>query len=134
MTVAQAWMQEHYGVSVGLPNLLAANLAMHAMLIAAVTFRGLVSPSPLVLALGGVTYPLYLLHQHIGYVAINALAPTTGKWLAAALVLGAVLVLSYLVWRFVETPSRRRIVKLLTPLLARLQWVRGGGKLRQTPA
>jgi peptidoglycan/LPS O-acetylase OafA/YrhL len=134
MTIAQAWMQEHYAISIGLPNLLAANLAMHAMLIAAVRFRHMVSASPLVLALGGVTYPLYLLHQHIGYVAINALAPNTGKWLAAALVLGAVLGLSYLIWRFIETPLRRTMVMLLMPLLARLQWIRGGERLRQTPA
>jgi peptidoglycan/LPS O-acetylase OafA/YrhL len=64
--------------------------------------------------LGGLTYPLYLLHQNVGYLAIDALAPTAGKWMALAIVVNAMLCASYLIWRYVETPARRRIVAALS--------------------
>ncbi len=101
-------------------GLVVASLAMHGMLIAAVLLRAKVSPTRLSLALGGLTYPLYLLHQHIGYVAINTTAPVFGRWLAAALVAAAMLALSWLIWRWIETPLRHRLMRILKPVLSRL--------------
>lgn len=120
MTVAQVWMQEHYGQSIPLANLVLANAAIHVLLVGAVLMRGWLRPGATVLALGGITYPLYLLHQHIGYVAIEALAPTLGRWTAAFAVAGAIGVVSLAIWRFVERPARRAIVARLTPLAAGL--------------
>lgn len=117
MTVAQAWMQAHYGQSIPLANLVAANVVIHALLVGAVVLRGMLQPTGLVLALGGVTYPLYLLHQHIGYVAIEALVPFLGRWIAAIVVAAAIGGLSYSVWRYLERPARRRVVVWLTPLI-----------------
>jgi peptidoglycan/LPS O-acetylase OafA/YrhL len=113
LAIAQGWMDVHYGRSIGLGALLAANLAMHALLVAAIAARGLVPATPLVLALGGLTYPLYLLHQNIGYLAINALSGPAGRWGAAALVTGAMLLLSWAIWRFVDTPLRPGVTRTL---------------------
>ena len=134
MRVTQGWMQDHYGVAVPLPGLLAANIVIFGMLIAAVQFRDLVRPSALVLALGGVTYPLYLLHQNIGYMAIEALSPTAGRWTAAGMVLVGMLATSFFIWRFIETPARKSIVRLLAPLAEPSTWFRRQQKLRQTAA
>jgi hypothetical protein len=30
--------------------------------------------------LGGISYPLYLVHQNAGYILINTVEPTIGKW------------------------------------------------------
>jgi peptidoglycan/LPS O-acetylase OafA/YrhL len=120
MTIGQGWMQEHYGVSVALPRLVLANLVIHALLIAAVMLRDRVAPTPLILMLGGLTYPLYLLHQNIGYVAINLLRPSVGGWMAAFATIALMLILSWAVWRFVERPARRRIVATLGPVADRI--------------
>ncbi len=117
MTVAKDWMQEHYGQSIPFANLVAANVVIHAMLVGAVVLRGMVRPTGLVLALGGITYPLYLLHQHIGYVAIEALGPFLGRWIAAIVVTAAIGWLSYAIWRYLERPARRLLVAWLTPLV-----------------
>jgi len=112
MGVTQGWMRDHYGVAVPFAGLIIANAAIHALLWLAVAGRGLLAPSALTLALGGLTYPLYLLHQNVGYLAINRFAPEVGKWAAALLVMVAMLILSWAIWRFVETPARR-VAKLV---------------------
>lgn len=59
--------------------------------------------------LGSLTYPLYLLHSNIGYVAYQRLAPVLNRWVLLALLTGAMLVLAYLVHVLVE----RRLSKPL---------------------
>ncbi len=134
MLQGRLWMVENYGTGVPIAGLLVADIAIYALLIGAVRFRSLVKVSPVVIALGGITYPLYLLHQHIGYVAIDALAPSVGKWPAAGIVVVALLVVSWLVWRVVEIPARKRIIAALTRLAARVNWHRAEPGLGRTPA
>ena len=61
--------------------------------------------------LGGLTYPLYLLHQVIGYILLNELTPLVGKNAAFFVVLSGMLVASFAVWRFVETPMRKPLIR-----------------------
>ena len=49
----------------------AACVASVALVALAMNVRRLPLPAGLVLAIGGLTYPLYLLHQHIGYMLLN---------------------------------------------------------------
>lgn len=120
MTIGKGWMQVHYGTSVPMIGLVAANLAMHALLVGAILLREKVSATRLSLAVGGLTYPLYLLHQNIGYAAIDAFAPLAGKWLAAGLVTAAMLGLSWFIWRWIETPMQRSLMRVAGPALSRL--------------
>lgn len=118
LQITADWMEETYGTSLGISALIAANVAIHLLLPAAIGVRRFVPASPLVIMLGGLTYPLYLLHQHIGYVAINTLAPSLGAGLAAIAALALVCLASWLVWRYIETPGRKATVRLLTRLLS----------------
>lgn len=129
MTVGRDWMQDHYGISIPLAQLVLANAAIHAMLVGAVISRERLAVTPLILMVGGITYPLYLLHQHVGYVAINALAPRLGAWGAALATILLMLLASWAVWRFVERPARRRIVAVLGPAMDRI-----AARLRRPPA
>ncbi|WP_181034713.1 acyltransferase family protein [Clavibacter michiganensis] len=52
--------------------------------------------------LGELTYPLYLLHAHIGYMLINHFTVEQGRWLVYVLCFAAVAALSYAVHRVVE--------------------------------
>ncbi|UVK45311.1 acyltransferase [Mesorhizobium sp. AR07] len=105
--VTQRWMLDHYGVAVSTANLVVANVVMHAALIGAVLLRNRVRPSTLTLALGGLTYPLYLLHQNIGYLAINTATPLVGKWFAALGCVALMLSVSWAIWRTCERPAQR---------------------------
>jgi peptidoglycan/LPS O-acetylase OafA/YrhL len=112
-------MQAHYGVSLSLAQLLGANIVIHMLFIAAVFLRWRIAPTPFIMLLGGLTYPLYLLHQNVGYLALNALAPHLGRWPALALVTGAMLTAAWLVCRFVETPVRKPLIRVLTAAVDR---------------
>lgn len=53
---------------------------------------------------GAITYPLYLLHSYIGYVALSRLAGTMPHWLAA---LGVAAVMTAAGWAVAEFVERR---------------------------
>ncbi|MFB9262817.1 acyltransferase family protein [Bradyrhizobium erythrophlei] len=120
ITFSQNWMIAHLGVAPSYLHLVAANVAVHAIFAGAILLRSVVRPSPTILMLGGLTYPLYLLHQFIGYILLNALAPHIGKYAAFMLVLAGMLIASFLVWRFVEMPVRKPLIKGLMSVMTRL--------------
>jgi peptidoglycan/LPS O-acetylase OafA/YrhL len=113
------WMVDHYGIGLFDTALFAANATIIVLFAAAVGARRLVPGSALVLLLGGMTYPLYLLHQHIGYIALNLLVPELGSWSAFALVLAAMLALSAIIWALVERPVQHLIKRALMPVADR---------------
>ncbi|MEU5911908.1 acyltransferase family protein [Micromonospora sp. NPDC047527] len=53
---------------------------------------------------GALTYPLYLLHEYIGWVMIHYLHQVLPAWLTGLIVVVILLVASWLVHRFVEKP------------------------------
>ncbi|MCA0013429.1 acyltransferase [Mesorhizobium sp. B292B1B] len=107
LSVTQQWMIGHYGIAVSSAHLVAANVVMHAALTGAVLLRERIRPSPLTLALGGLTYPLYLLHQNAGYLFINALTPLAGKWVAAWTCVALMVLVAWAIWRYFERPVQR---------------------------
>ena len=116
MLTAREWMLDYYGLAVPLAGLLVSNIAIYALMLAAIGLRSRLAPSSLVLMLGGLTYPLYLLHQNIGYITIGRSSSVLGNWGAIAAVTAIMLLASWLIWRFVETPARKAITIRLIPL------------------
>lgn len=83
-----------------------------SIVFAATRIKRVPLPAGIVLAAGGLTYPLYLLHMQLGYVIFTALAPERHvEAVTCAIVCGA-FVLAYAVWRFFERSvhSSTRIV------------------------
>lgn len=60
--------------------------------------------------LGGLTYPLYLLHNRPGKIFIEKATPYIGEGLAITLTTFVILFLSYLVYRFIE-PTGSKLFK-----------------------
>jgi peptidoglycan/LPS O-acetylase OafA/YrhL len=93
----------------------------------AMNVRRLPLPAGVVLAIGGLTYPLYLLHQHIGYMLFNKFAAVASAPVlvvsAAALVTAA----SFLIWRFFEKPVQKRFKQRLTRTADWLSGIAVGG-------
>jgi peptidoglycan/LPS O-acetylase OafA/YrhL len=89
---------------------------------AATRVRRIPLPAGLVIALGGLTYPLYLLHMQMGYVIFTAVAPARHVELfTAAIIFGAV-ILSWLIWRFVDRPVHRWTKNTITAYAAKVGW------------
>jgi peptidoglycan/LPS O-acetylase OafA/YrhL len=96
-------------------------LASIAVIFLATRLRHVPLPAGFVIAVGGLTYPLYLLHMQFGYVLFDRQAPANGLPLVVAIVLGMIL-LAWIVWRYVERPAQRLTREFLTGRAARFGW------------
>ncbi|MGY1721866.1 acyltransferase family protein [Blastococcus sp. SYSU DS0533] len=80
--------------------------------------------------LGALTYPLYLIHQVAGWVLLHRLGPVLPAYVALTVVVALMLVLAYLVHRYVERPFgprlRRAVERDLDRTPARREPVSGG--------
>lgn len=104
--------------SVQLSGLAAATLVtvMFALFVAASTARPTRLPLGLLAAAGGVTYPLYLLHQHIGYIAFSRLKGAMPDMALFGLVIAGMLVTATVIWLAVDRPLPRALRQRLTAL------------------
>jgi peptidoglycan/LPS O-acetylase OafA/YrhL len=82
--------------------------------------------------LGALTYPLYLVHQFIGYVVINVIAPVAGRWVAVMAATATVLAIAVAIHRLVERRYNGRLRRWLEPRLTAFDRVaaRGGFQAR----
>ncbi len=71
----------------------------------------------LAIVLGALTYPLYLVHQNIGYALINGLSPAFGRGVALVVTIAVVMGIAWLLHRFVERPFNGRLRRWLEPRL-----------------
>lgn len=77
--------------------------------------------SHLAALLGGLTFPLYVLHHDFGRHAINALHPALPPYLILAVVLGVSVSMAYLVYAIVDKRLAVRLRNRLTRLSMRWQ-------------
>lgn len=115
---------EDYGVASTMVTVAVANLLIVAVFLAAVGIgrSGMSARWAAHAAIaGGMSYPLYLLHQNAGYIVINATAPAIGRWPAAVFAFVLALSASYLIWAYAEPAGRRVLRAILDPLTRRLR-------------
>jgi peptidoglycan/LPS O-acetylase OafA/YrhL len=72
------------------------------------------------LAIGGCTYPLYLLHQQLGYVAFVHINASAHPFFFASIVLFLIALVSLGIWHFFERPVQRWVKATLTDIGNRL--------------
>lgn len=126
------WSRENYHVSYSDLVVAGSCIAIIATVAAAIRLPRLPLPSGLMLAIGGLTYPLYLLHQHIGYVAFNHAGSALQPLALVAVVTLGLIVLSWLIWRFFERAAQSWTKAALTGLLSRpLALLSGNGARRK---
>lgn len=112
-TTVDAAFVRLYQDSVSLPVMWALHVALYLVFWGALRLSRHIAATPRVLALGGLTYPLYLMHQEAGYAMIDALAPYMGRWPAMAVALAAGIVVAWVIWRHVEPVGRKLVVSHL---------------------
>jgi peptidoglycan/LPS O-acetylase OafA/YrhL len=64
-------------------------------------------PAGLVLAVGGITHPLYLLRMQMGYTILTAAAPVRNVELWTITIIFGTIILAWITWRFVERSAHR---------------------------
>lgn len=79
-------------------------------------------PTRLVLAVGGMTYPLYLLHMQMGYVFLTAWSPKEDVALIVSAIVAGAFTLAYLVWLLFDQPAHAWTKARLSDVAARLGW------------
>ena len=96
--------EAHYATTLSLPVIVGLVVALHAvMLCVALGYSGWFARRNWVLV-GALTYPLYLLHQYIGFMLFNALYPAFDPHLLFWGTLALMLLASYAIHRYVEQP------------------------------
>ncbi|MGW5264194.1 acyltransferase family protein [Microbispora sp. NPDC004025] len=85
-------------------------------------------------ALGALTYPLYLLHQTVSAVLIPAYRDVVDPWPLAGITMAVSIGLAYLIYRLVDKPGQRWLRARLGALLdrSRRPRERGGGRASRT--
>jgi peptidoglycan/LPS O-acetylase OafA/YrhL len=116
-----AWLRSHSGTTMDAWIVTAICLASIVIILLATQIKRLPLPPRLVIAAGGMSYPLYLLHQQIGYALFARMAPANAKLGVMAIVLSVGFV-SWLLWRYVERPLQSAVRNHLTGWAARLGW------------
>ncbi|WFU15704.1 acyltransferase [Bradyrhizobium sp. CB3481] len=91
-----------------------------AVIFVATRIRHVPLPPAFVLAAGGLTYPLYLLHMQFGYVLFTH-ASANPVAMVIAIAIGMTL-LAWIVWRYVERPAQRWARDFLSGRASRFGW------------
>ncbi len=112
--IGAAWTRNHYAIE--LDNWVVASICLGAIgaVWLATRVRRLPLPAPLILAIGGLTYPMYLLHQHIGFMLFNRFEGYASPAVLIVATVATMIALSWAIWRFVERPAQRRLKDTLT--------------------
>ena len=107
-----------YSDTLDLGVLWGLHVSIYAVFLGALWLSRRLHAAPWVIVLGGLTYPLYLVHQNVGYLWIDALAPIVGRWMALGVVVIAMLTFAHVVFRIVEPEGRRLVQSALRPRMA----------------
>ena len=70
---------------------------------------------------GALTYPVYLIHAHLGYMVISRFADNGNKWLVTGLTVAGVLVIAYAIHAGIEVrlkPVWERLFEALAQRIA----------------
>lgn len=67
--------------------------------------------------LGSLTYPLYLLHENIGFIAFNQFSEYLNKYILVVSVMSLVVIMSFGVVKWVEQPLKPRVKRFAIKLL-----------------
>ena len=104
----------HYNVSVSETLVLALVLVMYLLVFLVVIGKLRFLNKSIFIYFGILTYPLYLLHQNIGYIIFNNLNEYINKYVLLGLTIILMLLMSYALNRWVEAPITLYLNKVLS--------------------
>lgn len=84
--------------------------------------------------LGALTYPMYLIHAHFGYMVLNRYATESNKLFVYAFLFASVIVLSYLIHHYIEVKMKNVWHSLFSKALLPVRYAEQIYKKRLTTA
>lgn len=72
----------------------------------------IMSKNGVAVMLGALTYPLYLLHQNIGYSVFTHFADMQNRWFVFAIFLSILLIICWFIVRFIDRPIKATVFKV----------------------
>ena len=111
------WVRDHFSIVLSPVAVGAISVTAVALVAACLFIRRLPLSAGAILAIGGLTYPLYLIHQMAGFAIFNRLAGIASAPVLAPAVLALMLAVAFLVYRYVERPGQRATKRLLDRFL-----------------
>lgn len=104
-----AHLSAHYQTYLS-PVVVCCVVLVSAMLVAAsVSIRRSPGSAVTMLAVGGTTYPLYLLHANVGFMTFNKLGDVVPHGLLVAGTTCLLMVMSWAVWQWLEVPAQSAV-------------------------
>ena len=110
-----------YADTISFPVLTLLHVGIYALFLAGLAASRWIPASSIILSIGALTYPLYLVHQQVGYLVIDTLAPSTGVGVALGLTLTLLIGFSHAVANCFE-PAARHVLRPLMDRLAAADW------------
>jgi peptidoglycan/LPS O-acetylase OafA/YrhL len=121
------WTADHYSTYIDPKVLIGLTVLAIALVAAASRIKRVPLPGKVLIALGGLTYPLYLLHQHVGFIAFNRLGQHVPAEIlvpaTAIVMIAAALAVSHYIeprGRKLVTAMSYRVLGWITPAVSRL--------------
>jgi peptidoglycan/LPS O-acetylase OafA/YrhL len=111
VNIGAEWLREHYRTYFSATVLTFIALGSIGIVAAAMCVRDLKFRPGVVAAIGGLTYPLYLLHQKVGYILFNRFDGLLSAPVLVALTTAFMFFASWGVWKFAEPPIRSLIYR-----------------------
>lgn len=102
---------EQYSVRRNTFGLLLVGPICASLVLLCVFARKSLTRTSIATSIGALTYPLYLLHQNIGYSAFSHFGKSHGRWLVAAFLIIAMLITSWIIAQWFE-PYMRRMIRV----------------------
>jgi peptidoglycan/LPS O-acetylase OafA/YrhL len=112
------WLRAQTGETFDEFSVAAIFLGSVLVILLATRIRSLPIRPGVVVAIGGTTYPFYLLHQQFGYVIFQKVGPAAEPLALVLAIVVSVFAISWATWRFVERPAQRFTKQTLTGLAA----------------
>ena len=107
-----------YAIEPNVPAVLSMNALLLLLFLAALQLRFAVPAVRWLTVAGALTYPLYLLHQNIGYLSLEHLAPLIGDLGAIAVTTVGAIALAWFVSEGFDRPARRTLQRLIDATLS----------------
>jgi peptidoglycan/LPS O-acetylase OafA/YrhL len=117
-----AWLRGQTGTAFDDWIVAAICLGSIWLIFKATQIRSLPIAPGLVATLGGLTYPLYLLHQKLGYAVMGWIHPAPPPAILVLAIVAGMILLSWLVWRYFERQAQPWTRQTLNHWASRFGW------------
>ncbi len=122
------WTADHYSTFIDPRVMIGLTVLTIGLVAVAVRIKHIPLPGKVLMAIGGFTYPLYLLHQHAGFIAFNRLGQYIPAYILIPATIAVMIGIALAVARYIEPAGRKLVAAIsfaligwITPKISRLK-------------